>query len=363
MRTMRKINIHNIPATAKLQDPFQNIFTNIEGVKNNNSLIGIIATDKTGKGTTWNQLLYSLSELGIPVFGVPFPQYDSIEGFTIEIMHSIKAMKQNAPKKLKEFVRTLSFVREQDAFAYSADRAKTAAMITNHMNKGYLVITKRSSKATHCAYQGYFNKFEHNDIAALERFIEDPSILIQLNVEDNRVTNFREKGTAVLDLYEEKPQKAITRIQREYIYNPDIVGASYGITIPAKDSVIRLDDILTKLEIIFKHNPKIVKSINYQNGKAELNTLGAQEPAYDLRTTEGIQHFFDNFGAKEYLQMVAGWNYQKHRNEKGSHEIYKQLFINPNNGKADSYALKLFNEVNEVVKAHKETFNKIFKKK
>lgn len=371
----------------KEQDYLEKIYKS--PISNNNNILAIISTDKTGKGTTFRQSAYALSEIGYDVLGVPFPLYDQIDGLLIEIGLSNKHIREQLNKlepKLAQEGINLARVRENlvgrigresrvsdkdknyyadaleniftpdtnrkiglDYFLalYPANRLAVLDTIKEHQEKGYLILTKRSSKATHAAYQAGLNGFNEEEVMVLDDAFPDPMIIANLPSKEQLIKDFSNKGSATLDFNEARPQDNVITLQKKYTMQPQTVGAEYGYFINRGESYERLDDILKKTLPLLKE-----KGIKPNKKQGDLKIIGLEEPLYQFRETEGLLKFLRDY---TNAQKLLGEE-KRHEEQYGnlpSEERYEKLFTNPYTGLKDKHPFDVQGKIDAIIEDYK----------
>lgn len=310
--------------------------------KNNKPIIGLIGTDKQGKGTTWRHALYGLSQLGYKVLGVTFPSYNTVGGLGAEINLSHKQIIEKLPEL---GINTTNWSKSVFAqvYSYVLDRSISANIIEDYIKQGYIVVTKRSSKATHAAYQKAFNNIPEKTTMGLEPFIPDPMVLMNMLSNKIRIEDFNEKGNLVLDEFESQNQDPVSKIQDKYTKDPQLVGAQYGFHIPYEESPQRLETILSGLSsiLIGENIQRDIKQIQ------PITILGTEEAKWDFRTKEGLDYFMNNFTGKDLLESWFSHPFELVNN-------YEELFTK--DGKLLSYPMSVKNDIDKIINNHKYNF-------
>ncbi|MCA9478231.1 MAG: hypothetical protein KC535_03740 [Nanoarchaeota archaeon] len=307
-------------------------------------IFALIGTDKQGKGTTWRHTLYGLSKLRYKVLGVTFPSYNTVGGMGAEINLSHKQIIDLLPSL---GVDTAGWSKSKYAqiYSYILDRGMATQAIIDHVNQGYVVVTKRSSKATHAAYQKAFNNIPERTTMQLEPFVPDPSVIMNMLSKGIRVDDFSEKGSSVLDDFESQNQDPVAKIQDKYTRNPKKVGARYGFHIPYEESPQRLDTILEGLTTILSNNPYTEKVRDEEENPIKI--LGREEAKWDFRTKEGLENFLTKFTGADLLESWFSHPFEIANS-------YEDLFRI--NGKLLDYPMSVKEEIDQVIEQHMNSF-------
>jgi thymidylate kinase len=341
-----------------LDEKFRTIYEEPNAAKYAGSIpmIGILGTDKAGKGTTFRQTLYALSEMGYNVLGVPFPMYNYVDGLLIEMGLSSKALSEKLPDKLKargHDVGAWSFSNDLFLHNYPRNRLHALPTIKEHVDKGYLIVTKRSSKATHATYQAGLNDQDLQKVMGLDGFFPNPLAIALLSAESVYTKDFATKGSAVLDMNESKDQSPVARLKEAMCMDPGYVGAKYGCIIPNLEADERLDDLLAKLKVILEK-----EGFKPGQTRGDLKIFGLEEPPYQFREDHGIDRFLSTFDGSRFL-MGEFQDHWEHYGALGQDDRYLQLFTNPLTGKQDRYPLTIKEKVDAALERHREGFGRL----
>jgi thymidylate kinase len=316
----------------------------VSSLINNEGVIALDSVDKSGKGTTFRHLVFALSELGYNVLGVPFPLYNYIDGQLIEMGLSQKGIKEHAV--MSEYLDAKSIGVDKTYFLhlYPSNRLRALATIREYQKKGYIIVTKRSSKATHAAYQVGLNGFSEEQVMALDNFFPDPTILVNLLSRQQSLDNFSAKGSSVLDMNESRPQDKVVSLLKKYTQDPALVGAQYGFFVPALEAPERLHVILERVLPLLEE-----KGFARKSARGDLKIFGLEEPVYRFREAEGFGHFLRDYDAAKFVESVMGRDYWENYTNLDVAHRYLKLFTHPVTGKCDPYPLSVRDAVDTVI--------------
>lgn len=328
--------------------------------------IGLIGEDKIGKGTTYHQAIFALSELGYDMRAMTFPDYHNIYGLLIEMNLNFDHIKENAQKLLQNnnttfMIRNMldnlnSWFKEPTAYLlpYAADRLNKKIIFEEELTPHTLFFSKRTSFATHGAYQAGLKGFDEMKVKALDDFFPYPDILVNLYRFLDIKFSSNKFVYKKLDENEAQKQDFVRELQKKYTLYPDIADSQYGFFVPNVESPDRLALILEHLSKILLSN-RILPNLNK---RGSLITYGQEECKYNFSTEEGLLKFIWDCSLGKFSILNRAYSLKtKDLTELAPKERYTGL-ITDMDGEPDAYALNVYPKIIKVINEFKQVFHK-----
>jgi len=259
-------------------------------------LMSVTGPDKSGKGTQWALLGYALTKLGYDVELITYPDYSTIGGFLIEVALRRHEISKQIGKKLE-------LPRETIAQLYAFDRTYHIKQIKDALNKGKIVITKRSTTMTHAPYQVGFFGFNFFDIFGIDALHPKYDASVFLDVRDPVIKKRNEdfdkhdsEADYTPDENEQISQEPIAHMQ-DFLHQYNILPIPYKYRVNADgpyEEVFR-SIFLKILPLLKSHN------IPRKNTPGTLIKIGREEAP----SLNQIDNYVKEFNFNEFLELVG----------------------------------------------------------